>query len=268
MHHAGAADAFEDLLKLLALAEAVHEGGAEDADVGAEGAVEEHVAGDAIELAEDDADELGALGGGDAHELLGGEAEDELVVEVRHVVEAVEERDDLPVVLALAELLGAPVEVADDGLSVDDALALDGEDHAEDAVGAGVLRPHVEQHVDAFEAVGAFVVDGARRDRCAGAVGGHRGRSSRASSSSGVSQVRRRFLVPLGGLLEGVVLPEGVLALELVEQEEEAGVGVAGEGDAEELGALALVPVGAAPDGGHGRDGGIVMGALVFRTKP
>ena len=189
VHHARAADALEELLDLLTLAEAVHERRAEDADVGAESPVEEHVTGDAVQLAENDADQLRAFRRLDAHQLLGGQAEDELVVEVGHVVEPVEQRDDLPVVLSLAELLGAPVQIADDGLGVDDALALNGEDHAEDAVRAGVLRPHVEQHVDAFEAV----VGGGIVDRCAGGggdggVGGHRVRSSRASSSRGVSQ--------------------------------------------------------------------------------
>src|SRR5262249_59041802 len=37
----------------------------------------------------------------------------------------------------------APVEVADDRVDADDRLALQGEDHAEDAVGRWVLRPHV-----------------------------------------------------------------------------------------------------------------------------
>ncbi len=57
---------------MLALAEGVDEGRAEDAEVGAEGAEEHEVAGDAVELGQDDADVLGALRRHQAGQLLDG----------------------------------------------------------------------------------------------------------------------------------------------------------------------------------------------------
>ena len=57
------------------------------------------------------------------------------------------------VVLDLAELFGAAVQVADVWLDLDDALAVDPQHHAEDAVRAGVLRPHVDHEVDGVEGV-------------------------------------------------------------------------------------------------------------------
>ena len=61
VHQAVAGDLFEEVLQVLALAEGVDEARAEDAEVGAEGAEEHEVAGDAVELRQDDADVLGAL---------------------------------------------------------------------------------------------------------------------------------------------------------------------------------------------------------------
>ena len=151
VHHARAADGFEELLDMLALNEAVHEGRSENAHILAVGAVEHHMAADAVELAEDDPDELRPLRHGEAHQLLGGHTEDELVVEVGQVVQAVEQGDDLAVVLPLAELLRAPVQVADDRLEVHHPLTIHAEDHAEHAVGRRVLRPHIDQHVHRLE---------------------------------------------------------------------------------------------------------------------
>ena len=75
-------------------------------------------------------------------------------VEVADVVDAVEEGDYLGVVLDLAELLGAAVQVADVWFDLDDAFAVDPQHHAEDAVRAGMLRPHVDHEIDGVEGVG------------------------------------------------------------------------------------------------------------------
>ena len=134
-------------LDALALAEAV-EHGSHRADIKAIDAVEQHVACDAVQLAEYDADILCALGDLNAHQLLDGEDESEFAVEVTHIVEAVEERDDLAVKLALAQLFRAAMEVANVWLGADDALAVNPDYDTEDAVRARMLRPHVDHEVE------------------------------------------------------------------------------------------------------------------------
>ena len=91
----------EELLDSLALPEAV-ENGRHCAGVQSVYAVEEHVVGDAVELAEDGADVPSAFGDFQRHDLLDGHAEGELAVEVAYVVDTVEEGDDLRVVFDLA----------------------------------------------------------------------------------------------------------------------------------------------------------------------
>ena len=53
----------------------------------------------------------------------------------------------MAVEFGFAEFFGAAVEVADVGFGADDALAVDPDDDAKDAVGAGVLRAHVDHKV-------------------------------------------------------------------------------------------------------------------------
>ena len=105
------------------------------------------MAGYAVQLPKDDANVLGALRHLRAHELLHGAAEDPLVVEVADVVHPVEEGDHLVVLLTLRQLLRPPVQVADMRLCIDHNLPVHPQQHPEDAVGAGVLRPHVHQQV-------------------------------------------------------------------------------------------------------------------------
>jgi hypothetical protein len=47
----------------------------------------------------------------------------------------------------LAQLLDAPVEVADDRIAIDDDFAIEPQDHAKHTVCAGMLRTHVEHHL-------------------------------------------------------------------------------------------------------------------------
>ena len=81
------------------------------------------------------------------HQFFNGEAVGQFVVEIADVVHPVKERDDLVVLLALAQFLGAAVQVPDVRLNVNDFLAVHPEHHAEHAMGGGMLRPHVEQHL-------------------------------------------------------------------------------------------------------------------------
>ena len=55
--------------------------------------------------------------------------------------------DELVPVLAFGDLLGPPVVIADVEVDIADLLAGQLEDEADDAVGAGMLRPQVEHHL-------------------------------------------------------------------------------------------------------------------------
>ena len=146
MHHAGAGNRLKESLDSFPAPERKHHWG-HGAGVQTHGADVEQVAGDAVQLTQNDADVLGAFGDFQTHQLLYGHAISQFVVEVADVVHPVEQGNDLVVLLALAQFLGASVQVADVRLNVNDFLAVHPEHHAEHAMGGGMLRPHVEQHL-------------------------------------------------------------------------------------------------------------------------
>ena len=74
-----------------------------------------------------------------------------LGVELRQVVRPVVIADHLTVVAVLGKLLVAAVHVADDRIDVHDELAVDRQDHAEDAVRRRMLRPDVDVDVNRLE---------------------------------------------------------------------------------------------------------------------
>ena len=82
----------------------------------------------------------------EAEQLLGGQAEHQLVEDRRGVVHAGDVGAALEVGERLARLLHAGVQVADDRLGAQHGLAVELEHEAQHAVGAGVLRPHVDDH--------------------------------------------------------------------------------------------------------------------------
>ena len=147
MVHPQARDHLEEPEPLLAVAPAVDHH-RHRADVHAVGGEEQQVAGDPVELGEEHADPLRPLGDVlvDAEELLGGEAEHQLVEQRRGVVHPRDVGGALEVGEVLARLLHAGVQVADDRLGAQHGLALELEHEAQHAVGAGVLRPHVDDH--------------------------------------------------------------------------------------------------------------------------
>ena len=106
------------------------------------------MAGHPVQLAHEHADPHRSLGEVlvDAEQLLGGQREGELVEERTEVVHPCDVRGPLQVGQGLACLLHAGVQVADDGLAAQDGLALQLEHEAQHTVGAGVLRPHVDDH--------------------------------------------------------------------------------------------------------------------------
>ena len=145
----------------LALAEAV-ERHRERADVEGVRAEPDQVGGDARQLRHDHAPVLGPLRRLDAAQLLDRQHAAEVVHRRGDVVGAVGPGDDLGVAVVLAQLLGAPVQVADDRVAVDDQLAVELEHDPQHAVGAGVLRPHVEGHQALAGLQRDIVLDGQR----------------------------------------------------------------------------------------------------------
>ena len=144
--HAPAGDGLDDLVEQdLPVLEHV-EDRRERADVLGVGAVEDQVAGDAVALAEQHADELRPVGHLDAAELLHREDVGQVVGHAAEVVDAVGVRDVGVPALALGHLLGAAMVVADVGDEVDDLLVAQADDDAERPVGGAVLRADVEVH--------------------------------------------------------------------------------------------------------------------------
>ena len=172
-------------------------------------AEEEGVAGDPVELGREDADVLGPARDLDVHQLLEGEDRRPLVEQRADVLERVRVADGLVVVGVLAQLLDAAMEVAEDRIEVDHLLAVELEDHPQHAVGRGMLRPHVDEHLAVAERVELGLALGPRRvrrdgledaelaverdpgivGRLVGGTDGHR------SSGSGQAGVRRTSAV-------------------------------------------------------------------------
>ena len=147
VHHPGAGDALEKRLDALALAKPV-EDGRHRARIQPVYAVEEHVAGNAVQLAQYHTDVAGPVRYLQVHQLLHRQTEGQLAVQIGDVVQPVEQSDRLAVQFPLAQLLGAPVEVADVRLRPDDPLPVDPQQQPEHAVGARMLGPHIHHQVD------------------------------------------------------------------------------------------------------------------------
>ena len=114
-----------------------------------------------VQLGHQHADPGGARRQLDAEQRLGGQGEDQLVVQRREVVHPGHVGGALDVGQLLARLLHAGVQVADDRLGAQHRLAVELEHEAQHAVGRGVLGPHVDDH---RLVVAALDVDVARVD--------------------------------------------------------------------------------------------------------
>ena len=156
MVHPQACDLLEERQDALALAEAVHHH-RQRGDVHAVGGHVGHVRGDPVELGHQHAYPLGPRGHVDTQQRLGGHREDQLVEERRQVVHAGDVGGTLEIGEVFAGLLHAGVQVADHGLAPQHRLALELDHDPQHAVGAGVLRPHVDDH---RLVVGGLIVEG------------------------------------------------------------------------------------------------------------
>jgi hypothetical protein len=111
----------------------------------------------ARELREDDAEIFGALGHGLAGEFLDRDGVRPVVRHRTEVIETVGVGHRPEVGRVLADFLMVAVEIAEDGLELDDGFAVERDHHAEHAVRGRVVRPHRD-----FEQVAVkFVVNGA-----------------------------------------------------------------------------------------------------------
>ena len=143
VHHALPGDHLEDVEDLLAVTEAVHEQ-AGDVEVDRRGAQVDEMAGDTRELGQDKPDDLGALRGGDAEQLFDCQDVGLLLDERSQILDPRRKDDVLMVRPGLHLLLKPGVQVADDGLEIEDDLALQLQHQSEHPMGGGVLRAHVE----------------------------------------------------------------------------------------------------------------------------
>ena len=209
------------------------------------------MAGDAEELGHHHADYLGAVGHVDAGKLLHREDVGEIVHDPAQVVDAVRVRDEGVPGLPLPHLLRATVVEADLGQAVDDLLSVELQDDADDAVGAGMLGPHVEEHE-----VGALVA---------------------ALHAPVLGPEAERLLLPVlavVGKLERTHLrgPGRMLLAERMafpgeRHEDAAQRRMPVEAHAEHVPNLALVPVGRRPQAGGGGQGGVAVGQAHLQAE-
>ena len=138
-----ARDVLDDVVDELALVEPVEEA-RERTEVERRCADAQEVVLDAAELAHDRADDLRARGQLDAEELLDRVVPRDVVHDRRDVVHPADRADILVVVVVLAELLEAGMQVADVRGAARDAFAVELEHEPQGRVGRRVLRTEVQ----------------------------------------------------------------------------------------------------------------------------
>ena len=145
VHHAGAGNGFKHRLDAFPSAEGEH-GGSHCPGVQTDCTNVQQMAGDAVQFAKNDPDVLRPLRHFQVHQLFHRLAVHQFIVEVGYVIQPVKKRDYLVILLSLAQLFRAPVQVADVRLDVDYLLPVNPQHHAKHPVGGRVLWPHVEEH--------------------------------------------------------------------------------------------------------------------------
>jgi len=138
------ADHLEEVEDLLALPPHIEQRGERGPHLVHHKAHRQQVVADAHELSHDHAQVFCSLGDGDLRQLLHRDDIGHVVGHRGDVVQPVGEGDVLGIGAAFCQLLYAAVQVSEDGLKVNDHLAVQGDPHAEHPVGGGVLRPHVD----------------------------------------------------------------------------------------------------------------------------
>ena len=141
----GAAGLLEEVEDLFTLAKRIQKG-AERAEVETVGAHAHEVAGDAVELGDQHPQVASLLADLVLHQFLDGKRPAEIHVHRGQVVHPVGVRNPLTGREVFADLLRTAVQVADVGLHLRHDLAVGAEHQPQHAVGARVLRPHVDEH--------------------------------------------------------------------------------------------------------------------------
>src|SRR5215471_6886618 len=90
---------------------------------------------------------MSAAGHVESHHLLDSFYPYQSVRNRRDVIKSIPVRSDHRVHAVLGNFLHPAMEIADVAVEIDDRLAIKLQDHAQHAMGAGVLRPHVERHL-------------------------------------------------------------------------------------------------------------------------
>ncbi len=132
---------------------------------------------------------LHRVGDLDAEQPLRAERERDVVAGRVQIILAVRPRDDLIVLAVFADLLEAAVQIADVGDATDHRLAVELEHQTQHAVGRGMLRADVDEHVLAVEPGLHFGWLG-HGDRVAGFI--HRERDA-ARTTLRIQSARRQF---------------------------------------------------------------------------
>ena len=145
--HPEAGEHLIDVEQQLALAEAIHHH-RDRPDLERVCAQPHEVAGQPLQLRDQDSDVLHALRHlvFHAEEPLGRETKGQAAGLRAEVIHPLDERDDLLPFLLLSRLLDARVEIPDRDVGTDDGFTRQFQDEAQNAVSAGVLRPHVHGH--------------------------------------------------------------------------------------------------------------------------
>ena len=144
-HHALAAEHFEDLEDLLALAEAVEEHG-HGADIERVRTQPHQMAVETRQFGEHDAHPLGLRRDLQLQQLFHRQAPAQIHGERRQVIHAVRQGDRLLIGLDFEFLFDAGMQKTDVRLAEDDCFAIQFQQQAQHAVRGRVLRPHVEDH--------------------------------------------------------------------------------------------------------------------------
>ena len=190
---AAAGDLLHDGLQFLALAEHV-EHRCDSAELQRVRAEEHEVVEHPVQFGEQRARPRRALGHLHAECPLDREAHADLAAERRKPVVTVRQHEDLPVVAHLEQLLRTAVHVPDDRFALRDALAVEGDAQAQDAVRGRVLRADVEHHVRRRETPGSHA------DRQFTRARRHAVKSAKAGrQSSGAPRAGRRAVAEAGG---------------------------------------------------------------------
>ena len=147
---ARAAVFFENLENFFAVAEGIEQR-RDGADVERVRAQPELMTGHAVQFGQNDADVLGARRRFDVEKFFDGLAVSQAVRDRGDVVHAVDVGIEHRVGAVLGNFFDAAVQVSDDALEAHDLFAVESQNHAEHAMGRGMLRAHVDDELVGVE---------------------------------------------------------------------------------------------------------------------